>query len=435
MRPGTLSIGFSSPRQRDGTRASTTTSSSPRSRISSAPIVSPLRSRGTKVVGSTSSSPARSAPPQLSIPPSSTAHSAWPKWRSSHQSRSAPPMFPYATTKTPSSIPAREAAAANARGPGSGCRPAPFTERSERSASTSRNDRAGDVARSVERAPPPRVGEVPTAVDESVRHARTVEQVTRSAAGGVEPTMKPLRILIAAALVLAAAALAGVGQTRAGTRPGGRAAPTARSPQPAWARSRPCPTGRTSRSASRRSRAPRARRSRPRTPQLTRVVAALRVGGRRPGRHPDRADLALAAHLGGRRGDRRVHRGQLRLGPGAEPRPGRPRGRRGGRCRREPGVRPVADPFRPGSGLPRRAQGRLRGRAREGAGARRGGRRHARRDDLDGRGRRQACRCPSPRVGPRTPRRRSSRGRRRSRRRSASRSRSRNGLGAVWREE
>ena len=185
MRPGTLSIGFSSPRQRDGTRASTTTSSSRRSRISSAPIVSPLRSRGTKVVGSTSSSPARSAPPQLSIPPSRTAHSAWPKWRSSHQSRSAPPMFPYATTKTPSSIPRARPQPRTARARQR--MPAGALDREVRQVGVDvEKDRAGDVPRPVERASSARVGDVPAAVDEPVVHPRTVEQVTGSAVGGVE---------------------------------------------------------------------------------------------------------------------------------------------------------------------------------------------------------------------------------------------------------
>src|SRR5207248_45599 len=93
--------------------------------------------------------PAVRGPCQL--PTSTTAQSSWPKWRSSHQSRSAPPPLPYATTKTPSPIPAREAAAANRPAVGSGWRPASGTDRSERSSSTSRNDasRAHTVARGV----------------------------------------------------------------------------------------------------------------------------------------------------------------------------------------------------------------------------------------------------------------------------------------------
>ena len=100
----------------------------------------PSRSRGTNSAGSICSSPARSGPSQPSS--SSTAQSSWPKWRSSHHSRSAPPMFPYATTKTPSPIPAREAACAKSSAAGSGWRP-PGPGGAARSASTSRNEAPG----------------------------------------------------------------------------------------------------------------------------------------------------------------------------------------------------------------------------------------------------------------------------------------------------
>lgn len=53
-------------------------------------------------------------------PPVMTAQSSWPKCRSRHHNRSAPPVEPYATTKTPSAIPARPAAAANRTADGSG---------------------------------------------------------------------------------------------------------------------------------------------------------------------------------------------------------------------------------------------------------------------------------------------------------------------------
>ena len=46
--------------------------------------------------------------------------------------------------------------------------------------------RAGDVPRPVERVSSARVADVPAAVDEAVVHSLTVEQVTRSARGGVE---------------------------------------------------------------------------------------------------------------------------------------------------------------------------------------------------------------------------------------------------------
>ena len=59
-----MSIGFSSPRQREAMRASTRTKSSSLRASSGPSIVSPLRSAGTNVAGSTSSSPARSAPSQ-----------------------------------------------------------------------------------------------------------------------------------------------------------------------------------------------------------------------------------------------------------------------------------------------------------------------------------------------------------------------------------
>ena len=57
MRPGTRSIGFGSPRNRVGRRASTTTSSPSRAASSSSSIVSSVRGRGSKTAGSACSSP------------------------------------------------------------------------------------------------------------------------------------------------------------------------------------------------------------------------------------------------------------------------------------------------------------------------------------------------------------------------------------------
>ena len=92
MRPGFTSTSFGSPRQRFGTRASTTTRSSRRRASSDASIVSSLRGRGVNSRGSIGCSPRVSGPCQPSI--SITAQASWPKCRSSHHSRSGPPMFP-----------------------------------------------------------------------------------------------------------------------------------------------------------------------------------------------------------------------------------------------------------------------------------------------------------------------------------------------------
>ena len=175
--------------------------------------------------------------------------------------------------------------------------------------------------------------------------------------------MKPLRILIAAAFVLAVAALAGVAQPQQAQ--GQEADGPARSITAAGVGTVTTVPDRAhfsfgvqaqSRTASQALEAADA--------QLTRVVAAVRSAG------VAQADIQTEQiSLSPRTSEDGVQivgytaissvsvrvRNLDRAGPG---------GRRGGRRRRQPGLRPVADPLGPGSGLPQRAQGGLRGRAR-----------------------------------------------------------------------